>query len=97
MKFDGSGIIGFHAGVLQTSPFKRLIDIKHTAAGYQVIFTRPNGQNDFWCITSNPATFIDDQSDFIEIDGILYEGDMLEAFCTAFITMAETKKAIDSL
>ena len=97
MKFAGPGIIGYHAGVLQASHFTRLIDIKHTAAGYQVIFTRPNGQTDFWCITANPANFMDEQYDFIEIDGIRYEGDALKTFCETFITMMETKKAIDSL
>lgn len=98
MKFDGPGIIGFHAGVLNTASFTRLIKINHTkASGYQVIFQKSNGYGDYWCICSDPSGYIDKQYDFIEIDGIRYEGDALTTFCETFITMAETKEAIDSL
>ena len=98
MKFDGPGIIGFHAGVLNTASFARLIKINHTkASGYLVIFQKSDGHGDYWCICSDPSGYTDKQYDFIEIGGIRYEGDMLTTFCEAFMTMKETEKAIDSL
>jgi hypothetical protein len=89
MKFDGAGIIGYHMGRLQIDSFARITKINYSNPGYYVSFVRPGGERDFWCIS-----IVDD---FIEIDGIRYEGDNLEAFCKAFITMMETEKAIDSL
>lgn len=77
-------------GGLKIDSFARLMKIKNTRAGYDVFFMKPNGRHDVWCITT-------DSDNFIEIGGIRYEGNMLEAFCEIFITMTETEKAIDSL
>jgi len=96
MKFDGPGIIGYHAGVLNTANFTRLIKINHAASGYQVIFQKPDGHGNYW-LCSYSYGYTDKQYDFIEIDGIRYEGDALTTFCETFMTMKETEKAIDSL
>lgn len=90
MKFDRPGIIGYRLGGLQTDSFARITNIRHSNPGYYVSFIKPDGRNDFWRLAVN-------SDNFIEIDGIRYEGDRLETFCNAFITMTETVKAIDSL
>lgn len=90
MTFDGSGIIGYRLGRLQTDNFARITNIRYSNPGYYVSFIKPDGRNDFWRLATN-------SDDFIELNGIRYEGDMLETFCNAFITMTETAKAIDSL
>lgn len=90
MKFDEPGIIGYRLGGLQTDRFARITNIKYSNPGYYVSFIKPDGHNDFWRLATN-------SNDFIEINGIRYEGDMLEAFCNTYIAMVETAKAIDSL
>ena len=90
MKFDRPGTMGYHLGGLQTDNFVRITNIRYSNPGYYVSFIKSNGRSDFWRIATNNDCFI-------EIDGIRYEGDRLETFCNAFITMTETVKAIDSL
>lgn len=95
MKFDRPGIIGYHLGRLETDSFTRITNVRYSNPGYSnpgyyVSFRKPDGRCDFWRLSTNSG-------DFIEIDGIRYEGDRLETFCNAFITMTETNKAIDSL
>ena len=90
MTFDGSGIIGYRLDGPQTDRFARITNIRYSNPGYYVSFIKPDGRSDFWRIATNNDCFI-------EIDGIRYEGDRLETFCNAFITMTETNKAIDSL
>lgn len=90
MKFDRPGIIGYSLGGLRTDSFTRITHIRYSNPGYYVSFIKPDGRNDFWRLAVN-------SDNFIEIDGIRYAGDQLETFCNAFITMAETVKAIDSL
>lgn len=90
MKFDGPGIIGYRLGGPQTDRFVQITNIRYSNPGYYVSFIKPDGRNDFWRLATN-------SDNFIELNGIRYEGDMLETFCNTFITMVETAKAIDSL